>query len=76
MFALLVGPVEEAGDYLEDLEFLGVGAVEGEELEEVVGYDLSVGEGHVSWVGVGIGEGEREPREKRGGKGQSKHTGR
>lgn len=42
MFALLVGPVEEAGDYLEDLKFLGVGAVEGEELEEVVGYDLSV----------------------------------
>lgn len=37
-FALLVGPVEEVGHDLEDLEFFGVGAVEGQELEEVVCY--------------------------------------
>jgi hypothetical protein len=38
LLALLVGPAEEVGDDLEDLEFLGVGAVEGEKLEEVVCY--------------------------------------
>lgn len=48
LLALLVGPVEEAGDDLEDLELAGVGAVEGEELDEVVGDDLSVG-----WVSLG-----------------------
>lgn len=42
LFALFVGPVEQPGDDLEDLEFLGVGAVEREELEEVICYDLSV----------------------------------
>lgn len=40
MFALLVGPVEVAGHDLEDLEALGVAAVEGEEVEEVVCDDL------------------------------------
>jgi len=40
---LLVGPVQQGGDELQDLEFFGVGAVEGEEMEEVVGDDLSVG---------------------------------
>ena len=38
LLALLVGPAKEVGDNLENLEFLGVGAVEGEELEEVVCY--------------------------------------
>ena len=38
LFALFVGPAEEGGDELEDLEFFRVGAVEGEEVEEVVGY--------------------------------------
>lgn len=50
LFALFVGPGEEGGDELEDLEFFGVGAVEGEEVEEVVCYDLS------GWVYVGLGE--------------------
>lgn len=40
LFALLVGPVEVAGHDLEDLEAFGVAAVEGEEVEEVVCYDL------------------------------------
>jgi hypothetical protein len=36
---------------LEDLEFLGVGAVEGEEVEEMVGYDMAVLGGRVSLFG-------------------------
>lgn len=35
---LLVGPGEDCGDEVKDLKFLGVGAVEGEELEEGVCY--------------------------------------
>jgi hypothetical protein len=41
LFTLIVRPAEEGGDELEDLELFGVGAVEGEEVEEVVRYDLS-----------------------------------
>lgn len=36
-----VGPVEEGGDDLEDLELLGIGAVQGEEVQEVIGNNLS-----------------------------------
>ena len=56
MFLLLVGPVKEGGDELQDLKLFGVGAVEGEEVEEVICYDLSRG-------GVLI----RQEREGRGG---------
>jgi hypothetical protein len=37
-FVLLIGPGQDCGDQVEDLEFLGVGAVEGEELEEGICY--------------------------------------
>lgn len=47
LLALLVGPVEVAGHYLEDLEALDVAAVEGQEVEEVVGDDLP---GRVSFL--------------------------
>jgi hypothetical protein len=43
LFALLVCPTQQGGDELKDLKLLGVGAVEGEEVEEVVCYDLSRG---------------------------------
>jgi hypothetical protein len=43
LLALFVGPVEVAGHDLEDLETFGIGAVKGEEVEEVVGDDLPVG---------------------------------
>lgn len=36
-----VGPAEECGDEFENLELLRVGAVEGEEVEEVIGYELA-----------------------------------
>ena len=41
MLTLFVSPGEEGGDELQDLEFLGVGAVQGEEVEEVVCDDVS-----------------------------------
>lgn len=51
--ALLFGPGEEGGDELEYLEFLRVGAVEGEEMDEVVGYDLA---GYYQYADVDKGE--------------------
>jgi len=45
LFALFVGPAEEGGDELQDLELFGVGAVEVQEVEEVVGYYLAVKKG-------------------------------
>jgi len=56
LFTLGVGPAEEGGNELEDLELLRVAAVEGQEVEEVICYDLSRG-------GVLI----RQEREGRGG---------
>ena len=41
LLPLLVGPVQVAGHDLQDLEALHVAAVEREEVEEVVGDDLS-----------------------------------
>ena len=41
LLAFVVGPAEQGGDQLQDLEFFRVGSVEGEEVEEVVGYDLA-----------------------------------
>lgn len=40
MFSLLVGPVEVAGDDLEDLEALDIAAIECEEVQQVVRDDL------------------------------------
>jgi len=42
LLSLLVGPAEQGGDELKDLEFFGVAAVEGQEVQEVVCYDLSM----------------------------------
>ena len=62
-FELFVGPCEDGGEELEDLEFFGVGAVEGEELEDVVCYECSV-EGFVSSGRrrAGTGRGKRTYR--------------
>lgn len=53
MLFLLFCPGEEGGDDLEDLEFLGIGAVEGEESQEVVGDDLTAGCVSVGFWGRG-----------------------
>ena len=42
LFALLVGPTQKGCNELKDLELLGVGTIEGQEVEEVVCHDLSV----------------------------------
>lgn len=44
LLLLLVGPVEQGGDDLQDLEFARVGSVEGEKVQEVVRDDLAVAE--------------------------------
>lgn len=44
LFALLVGPAEQGSDELQDLELLGVGAVEGQEVKEVICHDMSAAE--------------------------------
>lgn len=43
LLLLLFGPREEGGDDLENLEFLGVGAVQSQEAEEVVCDNLTGG---------------------------------
>jgi hypothetical protein len=53
--ALVGGPVEESGDQLEDLELFRVGAVEVQEVEEVVCYDLAVKRVGFSYVFVCMG---------------------
>jgi hypothetical protein len=42
LFFLLVGPIKEGRDDLQDLKFLRIRAVESEEVEKVVGYYLSM----------------------------------
>jgi len=41
LFTLFVSPGKESSDELEDLEFLGVGAIQGKKMEEMVRNELS-----------------------------------
>ena len=41
LFTFFVGPAEERGDELKNLEFLRVGAIKREKVQEVIGDDLA-----------------------------------